>query len=304
MAAEAVLGLYLHVVERNRGKRHHRLADLVDGDRTDAGEVVRHQPKRERRVLVVGVGVFVDGGTQDAGRVLAVVHVGLLAVQDELAIDRLNRGGHAHSVGAGVGLGNGQGKHQTSRLAILVKHLRKHRLVGEVGHDLQVEQVVLEREGGTGATAQLFEDKGLRHNAHIALVRQAEVAVHKTLRHFVGQALVFAPLEHMLGREHRFPKLAKRRDHALLPLGQREIHRAPLFAHSFFMQLSIEKHTAPKHAGIFPSSTKCNLGPRDSSQATAPISPFKLHRPSKLGLWRVYIEGNESQNPNSKRAKR
>ena len=108
VTAQAILGQKLNIVERERSERQHGLPYLVDRIGTHSFERARDEPECERRILAWVLHVLIDRSNQDVGRILAVVHIVLLAIENDLAIDGLRVGMHAHRIRTCNGLGNGE----------------------------------------------------------------------------------------------------------------------------------------------------------------------------------------------------
>ena len=226
---ETPLRRQLHIVEGDEREGQHGLADLADGHGVDAGHVAGHEPEGQRRVAARIPRVLVDGGHQYIRGVLAVVHVGLAPVQKQAPVHGLARGFHGHGVGSAVGLGDGQGEHEAAIGAIILGDGGGLGGPGEPAHDLQVEQVVLERQRRAGAAGEFLHDEHLREQAVGQIGRDVRlgglvVQIDELLHHRIGQALVAAPLGHALRREGVGPERTEGADELLLPVGQREVH--------------------------------------------------------------------------------
>ena len=125
VTAQTILRQKLNIVERERSERQHGLPYLVDRISTYPFERARDEPKRERRILAWVLHVLINRGNQDVGRILAVVHIVLLAIENDLAIDGLRAGMHAHRIRTCNGLGNGEREHETPCLTIEVERIGK-----------------------------------------------------------------------------------------------------------------------------------------------------------------------------------
>ena len=253
-SVQAIGRRQLHVVEHERGERQHRLADLVDGVRAHTLEVARQQPERHGRVLPRRLAVAVDGRHHDIRGVLAVVHVGLAPVQDEVLVHRARVRLHVHGVRARLRLRDGQREQQPARLAVVLQHVGELAFVGELPHDGEVEQVVLKRQRGAGAPRQLLDDERLRAQAERAVtvlqLFEPEVQIHEPLRHLVGKTLVATPLVHVLGGERLLAEGAERLHELALLVSQFEIHVVPSFLRNAPAPACVPADPAALQSGI------------------------------------------------------
>ena len=199
--------------------------------------------------------ILVYGRHQDVRGIFAIVHEGLHAIQVELAIHGAHRRLHVLRVGTGLRLGNRQGEHHATSAAEVVDDGRKVVVARKARHNMQFEQVVLERKRAAGAAAELLNrhrlgKQALGKRARTARRRrQGKVAACELLHHIVGQSLILAPLADIIDGENLRTVFAHALDHVALLLGQIEIHGTlrlnlfPLSAYTIPYLLAFLRHS-------------------------------------------------------------
>ena len=219
------------------GEREHFLADFALGNRLDAFRCSRNHPHGQRRMPVFGRRILIDCGNKQGWRVFAIIHEHLLAIHEQTAVNGSNRRLHARCIGTRIRLGNRESERKASRILILKANGVGLRGARESLENLELKEIVLERQGRARNARQFLKHENLRKHVVVNMVatmdnaKPIEIEVDECLHDLIGQAHISAPLRNRFFIKVILAKFAHLRNKHAIGIAQHEIHcRAFLFA--------------------------------------------------------------------------
>ena len=181
--------------------------------------------------------ILVDCRNKQGWRVFAVIHEHLLAIHEQTSVNGANRRLHARCIRTRIRLGNCKSECKASRILIFKTNGVGLRRTRESLEDLELKEIVLERQGRARNARQFLEYKNLREHVVMNMIatmddaKPIEIEVDERLHDLIGQAHIAAPLRNRLIIKVILAKFAHLRNKHAIGIAQHEIHcRAFLFA--------------------------------------------------------------------------
>ena len=142
--------------------------------------------------------------TSRGWRVFAVIHEHLLAIHEQTSVNGANRRLHARCIRTRIRLGNCKSECKASRILIFKANGVGLRRTRESLEDLELKEIVLERQGRARNARQFLEYKNLREHVVMNMIatmddaKPIEIEVDERLHDLIGQAHIAAPLRNRL----------------------------------------------------------------------------------------------------------
>ena len=267
LSVQTVRLVQADVLEHDGGKRQYGLANLLNRIHLDTGQIMRNEPKRQRRMLSRRR-IPIDGRNEQIRRVLPVVHECLRSVENQPSVDGASRRAHTHGVRTALGLGYSKGERQPPFGLVPRSNELKLPGPGELLHDLKVQKVVRERQSRPRNTGELLQNKRLRHSVvrhMVATMNNAEAIEIEITHHLVGQTGIVLPLANSLTCKMLLAEFAHRRNKLLVFRCEIEIHDAAPFAvhdgsHQAECSLCAESRRRNKRKAAKEAHQKAHIG--------------------------------------------